>query len=99
VNCPPNSAPITVGTLQELAQGFVYVIPCPGTCYPGPFFSGGVPSELEPYVGTGTTFSFFGQVACGGVEGCALTVDHWESGTCVTPARAPSWGRLKTIYR
>jgi len=99
VTCPPNGSPITVGTLQELALGFVYVIPCPGSCYPAPYFTDGVPPELAPYVGTSATFSFFGQVACGGVEGCFFTPDHWTSGTCVTPAATQSWGRLKTIYR
>jgi hypothetical protein len=99
-NCPPLSGPITVGTLQELATGFVYVIPCPGTCYPSAFFSGGVPPELAPYVGTNATFSFFGSVSCGGVEGCYFTsLDHWVTASCVTPVATRSWGQLKTIYR
>ena len=97
--CPLNSSPITVGTLDELAPGFVYVIPCPGSCYPGPYFTDGVPPALAPYVGTSATFEFFGQVTCGGVEGCFFTPDSWTTGTCVTPTAQRSWGRLKTIYR
>ena len=99
-NCPPLSGPITTGTLQELAAGFVYVIPCPGTCYPSAYFTGGVPPALAPYVGTNATFSFFGSVDCGGVEGCYFTsLDHWVTSTCVTPVATRSWGQLKTIYR
>ncbi|HKQ58710.1 MAG TPA: hypothetical protein VJY35_12650 [Candidatus Eisenbacteria bacterium] len=99
VNCPPNSGPITEGTLVELAPQFVYVIPCPGTCYPSPYLANGVPSELVPFIGTPTAFRFFGQVGCGGVEGCVLNIDHWEPATCVTPTAARTWGQLKTIYR
>jgi hypothetical protein len=98
-NCPDLSSPITVGTLSELAPGFVYVIPCPGTCYPAPYFAGGVPAGLAPYVGTSTAFSLYGDVACGGVEGCSLTVDHWTLTSCVTPVVTRSWGQLKAIYR
>ena len=99
-NCPPFSSPITVGTLVELAPGWVYVIPCPGTCYPSPYFEGGVPAELEPYVGSGTALRLFGTIGCGGVEGCSFgVVDHWEISSCVTPTATQSWGRLKTIYR
>lgn len=100
VNCPSFTSPITVGTLQELAPGFVYVIACPGTCYPSPFFAGGVPGDLAPYVGSGTALRLFGTISCGGVEGCSFNVvDHWEIGSCVTPTATQSWGRLKTIYR
>ncbi len=99
-NCPPFSAPITVGRLEELAQGFVYVIPCPGTCYPGAYFEGGVPPDLAPYVGTPTVISVFGDIACGGVEGCSInTVDHWQISACATRVASRSWGQLKTIYR
>jgi hypothetical protein len=98
-NCPPLSAPTTVGNLVELAPGFVYVIPCPGTCYPAPYFASGVPAALAPYVGTSVTFRFFGQVGCGGVEGCSFEPDHWETTSCVTPTVTHSWGRLKTLYR
>ena len=98
-NCPPFSSPITVGTLAELATGFVYVIPCPGTCYPSAYFAGGVPAGLAPYVGTSTAFSLFGDISCGGVEGCSLTADHWQLSSCVTPAVTRSWGQLKAIYR
>ena len=77
----------------------MYVIPCPGTCYPAPYFWQGVPPALQPYVGTNATFNFFGTVACGGVEGCFFDPDHWTPATCVTPVAARSWGQLKTIYR
>jgi hypothetical protein len=97
--CPVASVPITVGTLQELAQGFVYVIPCPGTCYPSAYLDQNTAAALAPYVGTNTTFNFFGHVGCGGVEGCGLQADRWEQTTCVTPNKAASWGRLKTLYR
>ena len=99
-NCPPFSSPITVGTLAELATGFVYVIPCPGTCYPSAYFEGGVPEGLAPYVGTSTALSLFGSINCGGVEGCSFNaVDHWQLATCVTPVAKRSWGQLKAIYR
>ena len=98
-SCPPFSSPITVGTLAELATGFVYVIPCPGTCYPHAYFEGGVPAGLAPYVGTSTALNLFGNLSCGGVEGCSLTLDHWQVTSCVTPAVTRSWGQLKAIYR
>ena len=99
-NCPPFSSPITAGTLSELAAGFVYVIPCPGTCYPSAYFEGGVPAGLAPYVGTSTAVSLFGSINCGGVEGCSInTVDHWQQTSCVTSVAKRSWGQLKTIYR
>lgn len=100
VSCPPNSSPITVGTILDLAKGFWFVIPCPGTCYPEPYFEHGVPSELARYVGTNEAFSFFGSVTCGGVEGCYFSpLDHWVAASCVTPTATRTWGRLKTIYR
>ena len=99
-NCPHFSAPITVGTLVELAPGWVFVIPCPGTCYPGPYFEGGVPAELAPYVGTSTALAVFGSMGCGGVEGCAINaVDHWQVVSCVTPVASKTWGQVKAIYR
>ena len=99
-NCPLYSAPITAGNLVELAAGFVFVIPCPGTCYPGAYFEGGVPPGLAPYVGTSTTLSLFGDISCGGVEGCAInTVDHWQVTSCVTPVATRTWGQIKVIYR
>jgi hypothetical protein len=101
-NCPPFSSPITEGTLQELAPGFVHVIACPGSCYPSPYFEGGVPADLAPHVGTGTAIRIFAPIGCGSVEGCfiyGVDVDHWEIGTCVTPTAARTWGQLKTIYR
>jgi hypothetical protein len=98
LNCPQFSSPITVGTLIS-AGGFVYVTPCPGTCYPAPYLDPQTAAQLAPYVGTSTTFRFFGQVTCGGVEGCSMSVDHWETSTCVTSTTVSSWGRIKTIYR
>lgn len=98
--CPPFSAPITVGALVEPISGWLFVEACPGTCYPAPFISPGpVFDQLQPYAGTGTTFRFFGRVGCGGVEGCSIEIDHWQFASCVTPATTQSWGRLKTIYR
>lgn len=98
VNCPALSGPMTIGSLVQIGS-FVYVTPCPGTCYPAPYLDDDAATALAPYVGTSATFSFFGQVSCGSVEGCSMLVDHWESTTCVTPNKASSWGRLKTIYR
>lgn len=99
-NCPAFTSPITAGTLVELAVGFVYVIPCPGTCYPAPYFEGGVPAGLAPYVGTSTALSIFANIGCGGVEGCSLSaVDHWQVTSCVTPVANRTWGQLKAIYR
>lgn len=96
--CPQLSAPVTVGTLVDETL-WLRVIPCPGTCYPAPYFDGPIADALRPYAGTNTTFRFFGTVGCGGVEGCSMNVDHWELTSCVTPAATHSWGRLKTIYR
>lgn len=96
--CPPYAAPVTVGTLMDLGWALV-VLPCPGFCYPSGNIEGALADQLRPYAGTGTAFRFFGDLACGGIEGCGLTVDHWEFTTCVTPTATRSWGRLKTIYR
>lgn len=97
--CPPLSAPVTVGTLVEEGGIFLRVIPCPGSCYPGPYLEGAIADELRPYAGTATAFQFFGRVACGGVEGCSIEVDHYDLASCTTAAAPSSWGRLKTIYR
>jgi hypothetical protein len=97
-SCPPFSAPVTVGTLLEEAS-WLRVSPCPGSCYPAALLEGPIADELRPYAGTTTAFQFFGTVSCGGVEGCALSVDHWDLSSCVTPTATRSWGRLKTIYR
>jgi hypothetical protein len=96
--CPPLSAPITIGRLEQIGS-FVYVIPCPGTCYPSPYLDPETAAGLAPYVGTSATFRFFGNVVCGGIEGCGIGVDSWEPATCVTTTKPVSWGRLKTIYR
>jgi len=97
-SCPPASAPVTVGTLH--VEGlWLRVDPCPGSCYPFPYLDGPLADQLRPYAGTPTAFQFFGSVACGGVEGCALSVDHWDFSSCVTPTGTRSWGRLKTLYR
>src|SRR5262245_1531051 len=96
--CPALSVPITVGTLFQ-AGGFVFVSPCPGTCYPSAYLDPNTAAALAPYVGTSTSFNFYGQIGCGGVEGCGLQVDHWQQTTCVTANKTASWGRLKTIYR
>src|SRR5262245_11877791 len=97
VTCPSLAAPITIGTLTEMF--FIYVMPCPGTCYPFPFLDEQPSAELAPYVGTNTVFGVFGTIGCGSLEGCSIGVDHWEFATCVTPTKTSSWGRLKTIYR
>jgi len=98
-NCPPLSAPITTGTLED--WGWTLAInPCPGSCDPGGYLAEPtVVDQLRPYVGTSATFRFFGTIRCGTVEGCSLSVDHWEFTTCVTPVAASSWGWLKTTYR
>ena len=96
--CPPLSAPATIGTLRD--DLFLWMDQCPGSCYPGAYVvEGPIADGLRQYAGTGTTFRFFGSMACGTVEGCALSIDHWEFTTCVTPVAIRSWGRLKTIYR
>ena len=95
--CPPLSAPVTIGTLRD--DGFLWVDPCPGSCYPGAYIEGPIVDELRPYAGTGTAFRFFGGIGCGTTEGCSLSIDHWEITSCVTPTATGSWGRLKTIYR
>ena len=89
-----------MGTHQDL--GFLFVIPCPGTCYSSVYLQGPVADQLRPYAGTNAVFRFWGDnIICGGVEGCSMNVDHWEQAEdCgVTPTASTSWGKLKTIYR
>ena len=99
VNCPPLEAPITIGTLVDIGAGFIYVTPCPGSCYPFPYLDPKTADQLRPYAGTSTAFRFFGTIGCGSLEGCSIGVDRWEFTTCVTPVTTRSWGQLKTIYR
>ena len=99
-SCPELSAPITQGTIEDWGWT-LFVSPCGGAgCYGGFYLEGTWPQELRQYAGTNTVVRFFGRAICGTVEGCALTVDHYELGDCsVTPGAAVSWGRVKTIYR
>jgi len=97
-SCPALSAPVAVGTLEDWGWTLA-VNSCPGTCYPAHYIGDGPIDELRPYAGTGTTFRFFGTVRCGTTEGCSVSIDRWEFASCVTPVAAPSWGRLKTLYR
>jgi hypothetical protein len=98
--CTPDATPFTIGTLTDLGWA-VLVNPCPGTCYPAAYVEGPQADPLRPYAGTSTTVRLYGTANCGTVEGCALTLDHFDLGPCggVVPAAASSWGRVKIRYR
>ncbi len=95
VTCPPNSAPLTHGTLEDWVFA-LNVLPCAGSCYPSVYFEG-VPTDLRRYVGTDTAVRFYGQAGCGTVEGCRMVIDHYEITPCdvSTPTCAASWGHFK----
>ncbi|MFI5370896.1 MAG: hypothetical protein ACHQ52_04995 [Candidatus Eisenbacteria bacterium] len=100
VSCPQGSAPLTFATVVDWGWT-VFLQPCTGSCWPS-FYVGNSPMalELRAYIGTGQVFEFFGDAACGSVEGCSINVTHYDLAGCgPTPTERPSWGRVKTIYR
>jgi hypothetical protein len=99
-NCPATTAALQ-GTIAQ-DWGFALAIQaCPGSCWPGVYFEDAeMIAQLRPFVGTGTTFDFFGTIGCGSVEGCFLAIEGYQEAACgPTPADATSWGHLKAIYR
>jgi hypothetical protein len=98
-SCPSYSAPLTHATLIDEGWAF-WAQPCPDTCYEGFLVEYPWPPELEQYVGTGTAVQLFGPYYCGGVEGCGMTVTHFEVVPCgVVPVMPSTWGTLKATYR
>ena len=98
--CTPAVTPFTVGTLTDI--GFaVLVNPCPGSCYPSAYVEKPQATPLLPYVGTSTIVRLYGQANCGTVEGCSLTLDHFDIGPCegITAASSRTWGQVKIRYR
>jgi hypothetical protein len=101
-SCPQPTTPVVQGTIVEDWGWALAVAPCPDSCYPSVYIDyGPMVEELRPFVGTGTMFRFYGEVSCGTVEGCVLTVDHgYEAAACgSTPSRPVSWGQIKASYR
>jgi len=98
VSCPELSAPLTQGTLTDIGWALL-VNPCAGSCYDA-FYISPIPESLKPFAGTDTGLRLFGSAGCGTVEGCALTVDHFDVVNCgPVPALRASWGRVKATYR
>jgi hypothetical protein len=98
-SCPEFSAPLTQGTLLDIGWALL-VQPCADGCSPGVYITGPQSLPLKPYAGTGEVVRFYGQTACGSLEGCALTIDHYELAGCgPTPAARHTWGQVKAIYR
>ncbi len=104
VSCPLFSAPLTQGTLTDGGWA-LYVNPCPGSCYSACYLEGplapSLEQELRSYLGTGTVLRFYGTLACGGVEGCGLRLNHFDVAPCgsVVPATRSTWGQIKVLYR
>jgi hypothetical protein len=98
-SCPDFSAPLTQGTLSDLGWALL-VQPCPDGCSPSVYITGPQSLPLKPYAGTSEVLRFYGQTACGSIEGCALTIDHYELAGCgPTPVARHTWGQVKAIYR
>lgn len=100
VTCPDLSAPLAVGKVTDLGWA-VMVMPCAGTCYTSFYVPNPTADALRPYLGTASAVRLFGTPACGTLEGCTLTLDHFDVTTCdaIVPARASTWGSIKTRYR
>lgn len=100
-SCPPNSAPLSQGTLTDLGWAIYLMNPCPGSCY-GLFYVSQpeMIQQLRPYAGTGAVVRLWGTAGCGDIEGCGASLDHWDLAACPSTAvRTTSWGRLKVIHR
>ena len=97
--CPAYSAPMTEGTVEDWGWA-VLIRGCAGGCFGSFYISNPAADALRPYAGTGQAVRVYGLAGCGSVEGCAMSLDHWELGGCAaTPARGSSWGALKSHYR
>ncbi len=98
-SCPEFSAPIAHGTLTDLGWA-VLIQPCPDECSSSFYISGAKYPALKPYAVSGEMLNFYGQAACGSIEGCALDLDHYEVAACApTASRHTTWGAVKAIYR
>ncbi len=99
-NCPTATTPAIRGTIDSDWGWALAIRPCPNSCWPGVYFEGPLVEKLRPYVGTGTTFDFFGTIGCGSVEGCGIALSDYAPAACgSTPTRATSWGTIKSTYR
>ena len=97
--CPDLFAPLTEGTVTDWGWA-VLISGCAGGCYGSFYISNPAANALRPYAGTGQPVRVWGDGGCGAVEGCGMSLDHWELGGCVvTPTRRTSWGALKSHYR
>jgi hypothetical protein len=97
--CPDLSAPLIEGTVEDWGWA-VFVIGCASGCWGGFYISNPEANLLRPYAGTGQVVRIYGQSGCGTVEGCGMSLDHFELGGCdATPARRATWGTLKSRYR
>lgn len=102
VSCPDQSAPALRGTLADWGWT-LYLSPCPGSCYPGVYLGsdddGTLIEQLRPYVGR--TVALYGDVFCGTVEGCGMSVTGFEPGPCndIVPVKTRTWAGLKVLYR
>jgi hypothetical protein len=98
VACPANQAAVVRGRLED-AGWAMFIIPCPGTCSAVSYTSDQL-DALRPYAQAGTTLRLYGKVSCVSVEGCALSLDHFEVADCgPVPTLSKSWGGLKARYR
>lgn len=99
-SCPDLSGPTTLGVVAQDLGWTVLIAPCSGSCWYSFYVSGSAVQALQPYVGTGRVFAFYGPFGCGGIEGCGLAVTRYDPADCgPTPTQSTSWGRLKTAYR
>jgi hypothetical protein len=96
--CEPLTTPFTVGNVYD-AGWAVFVNPCP--CHPPAYVENPQADALRPYAGTSTTVRLFGQAGCGTVEGCALSLEHFDivPNCAVTAASTRTWGQVKIRYR
>src|SRR5262249_31613149 len=75
-SAPPFSAPVTVGTLEDL--GWTLLVHPVAGCYPFAYLEGSWDPSLRNFAGTGTQVRLFGPLVCGGVEGCGLQLVYWD---------------------
>jgi hypothetical protein len=99
VSTPQFTTPIYHGRLRDHGWA-AYVDPCVESCGP-PGYISPIPEALVPYLDTDTALNIYGRAGCGSLEGCSISVDHFEVVVCddIVPARRTSWGQVKTIYR
>ena len=97
-SCPSLGAAMAHGTLEDLGWAML-IHACTSSCSPASIIENNL-DALRPYAGTGTALALYGTVACGGVEGCTLTLDHFDVADCgPVPILPGTWGSLKARYR